>query len=1047
MTRSTQIRDIYRPLDDDEFPDIGCIPEIAPGTGAGFGPASHQLRQPARHSGHPELKKRPQWVAWRYATRKKANGETYQTKPPVNPHTNSDAKANDPSTWGSYEEAVSAHCATAMPASATCSPPIDDISGHDLDKVIDPVTGKLPDWVQEIIDLGETYTEISPSGRGIRMFWRGKLPSAIKFDAAQVEIYSTGRYLTVTGNRIAGTSDEIGPAPKTLELLRARVEQFKAEAAAAKAKGSDAAQATANRPPRTSRQTGIRQAGRSPFWRNLKDAALADLGAWVPNLFGPAAVYQPGTGAYRISSATLGRNLEEDLSIAPDGIQDFGTEQGLTAIDLVMMRNGGTDKEAAFWLCDRMRRTPESLGWNANNDSDILLPFVPPPGAGAPQAPPALPVSKARKELQRAIRAFMKEVLSKYELWQDLQKRVDEHEEAAETAAQAFVAGMVGNPADIKALERVCKAEIQEAYRAHVKAEMEAQGADFTPPQHAIAGTTGIGKSDIARKEVATFYIPEAKRLGLPHRILKLVGTHALADEASKKMPNGVVSMVWQGRDSIKLGTTDVRMCLNLPAVNAAIAIGEEVETTACHRRGRKGSPDMFCPFYDICEYQKQKLAAAKADFVYAAHEIGFSLPEALDDFAMVMIDEAFWTKGLRGTLPKSPRLIIASLADDLKNAPVRDKNGYPLIDETDDLRGLYDRLQAALAQMPDGYVTRQALIDAGLGKPASIFDRHPCDAAAELEWARKNIKSGLHPGAKQEALDKAVAKYGALKRVPKRAFMWKALGELVTGTADATGRVLIETVPTDDGPQRVLRVMRRKDMASRLLELPILVLDATLPLGLVQHYLPELKLACDLKVEAPYMHITQVAAHGLGKSALKPLKPGERTPEEEERAGRKRKTLARMCRHLTQGTRSALAITYLSVEPDIVDGVEPSVETAHFGNFEGVDRWGNVDVLITIGRPLPSPTAIQYMAAAITGRPVLVGKKIDQLSPIGTTGLALKTWTYADPDADMIRAAVAEAAILQAIGRARGVNRTASQPGRDLRDPGRPRGSRPQGR
>ena len=41
------------------------------------------------------------------------------------------------------------------------------------------------------------------------MFWHGKLSAAIKFDAAQVEVYSTGRYLTVTGHRIAGTSAEI----------------------------------------------------------------------------------------------------------------------------------------------------------------------------------------------------------------------------------------------------------------------------------------------------------------------------------------------------------------------------------------------------------------------------------------------------------------------------------------------------------------------------------------------------------------------------------------------------------------------------------------------------------------------------------------------------------------------------------------------------------------------------------------------------------------------------------------------------------------------
>ena len=174
-----------------------------------------------------ELKKRPRWVAWKYATRKKANGETYQTKPPVNPHNNRGAKVDDPKTWGTYEEAVACALRYGHAGVGYVLTGDDDISGHDLDKVRDPATGKLVDWAQAIVDLGETYTEISPSGAGVRMFWHGKLSAAIKFDAAQVEVYSTGRYLTVTGHRIAGTSDEIRPAPKTLELLRARVETFK----------------------------------------------------------------------------------------------------------------------------------------------------------------------------------------------------------------------------------------------------------------------------------------------------------------------------------------------------------------------------------------------------------------------------------------------------------------------------------------------------------------------------------------------------------------------------------------------------------------------------------------------------------------------------------------------------------------------------------------------------------------------------------------------------------------------------------------------------
>ena len=43
--------------------------------------------------------------------------------------------------------------------------------------------------------------------------------------------------------------------------------------------------------------------------------------------------------------------------------------------------------------------------------------------------------------------------------------------------------------------------------------------------------------------------IPEAKRKGLPHRVLNPVPTHKLADEAREKMPDGVTVAVWQGRE------------------------------------------------------------------------------------------------------------------------------------------------------------------------------------------------------------------------------------------------------------------------------------------------------------------------------------------------------------------------------------------------------------------------------------------------------------------------------------------------------------------
>lgn len=110
--------------------------------------------------------------------------------------------------------------------------------------------------------------------------------------------------------------------------------------------------------------------GSGKFWRNVNDAALQALDMWVPALL-PTAKKQ-ATGGWRVSSRDLGRDLEEDLSIHPDGIQDFGPEMARTAIDLVQEFGGAPDiKAAAFWLCDKMGVSAESLGWSERKPKAI----------------------------------------------------------------------------------------------------------------------------------------------------------------------------------------------------------------------------------------------------------------------------------------------------------------------------------------------------------------------------------------------------------------------------------------------------------------------------------------------------------------------------------------------------------------------------------------------------------------------------------------------------------------------------------------------------
>jgi putative DNA primase/helicase len=100
------------------------------------------------------------------------------------------------------------------------------------------------------------------------------------------------------------------------------------------------------------------------FFSQLNTAALTDTAAWVTAIF-PKAQFEPGTGAWRVSSKDLGRDLEEDISIHPDGIRDFGEEEGLSPIDLVMRHGDAkTALDAALWICEKLKIEPAGLGYN-----------------------------------------------------------------------------------------------------------------------------------------------------------------------------------------------------------------------------------------------------------------------------------------------------------------------------------------------------------------------------------------------------------------------------------------------------------------------------------------------------------------------------------------------------------------------------------------------------------------------------------------------------------------------------------------------------------
>ena len=63
-----------------------------------------------------------------------------------------------------------------------------------------------------------SYTEVSPSGTGLRIFAQGGLSGKGR-KRGDIELYSQGRFLTVTGDHLPGTPTTIAERQAAVEWL------------------------------------------------------------------------------------------------------------------------------------------------------------------------------------------------------------------------------------------------------------------------------------------------------------------------------------------------------------------------------------------------------------------------------------------------------------------------------------------------------------------------------------------------------------------------------------------------------------------------------------------------------------------------------------------------------------------------------------------------------------------------------------------------------------------------------------------------------------
>jgi putative DNA primase/helicase len=162
-----------------------------------------------------ELKALPQWVVWRYVW--KPNLKKWD-KPPLMARLGTAASSTNPKTWTTFEAAHDAYEWQKYDGIGMVIIEENELVGVDLDHCCDFMTGAIAPWAQTIVDRMRTYTEVSPSGTGLRLFLKGKRPKKGR-RKGDIELYSWGRYFTITGWRLDGTPCTIEPRQAELEAL------------------------------------------------------------------------------------------------------------------------------------------------------------------------------------------------------------------------------------------------------------------------------------------------------------------------------------------------------------------------------------------------------------------------------------------------------------------------------------------------------------------------------------------------------------------------------------------------------------------------------------------------------------------------------------------------------------------------------------------------------------------------------------------------------------------------------------------------------------
>ncbi len=610
-------------------------------------------------------------------------------------------------------------------------------------------------------------------------------------------------------------------------------------------------------------------------------------------------------------------------------------------------------------------------------------------------------------------------------------------EEARASLADAIAGFMAAIP-DYWAAVEAAEEEAENSAQDRDPLDFNIVARAALPPLLALPVDVGLGKTSSARTAIADLIASGG--LG-SRKVVYAVPRHDLgAEQVAAFTALGLRAMLWKGRTAPDPtpDNPEQLMCLDAEATFDALEIEHPVEQSCC--KVKRGGTLHLCAHYRACGYQVQKPLAQAAQVIVSAHDSLFHMkPEVIGAVGLLVVDEAFWQSGLRG-LDGKATLTQDGLEPGKASVVCYTRKGKIHVSRTADLVASRTRLCKALRVTEPGPL-RLGLLEA-VGLTAD-----ECRHAAALE-RRRMRDAGLLPGmspAERRKRIEAVLPPGDEPWAPpgRCARLWLILAEAQENGHDAAGAELVYEM-TEAGSVRALKLRWRGPMrAGWAAQAPILHLDATLRPELVQAYLPRIDIGAPVAARQPYVRVRQIAGSPTSSRALTPA--GDTSERDRKAAARRLRDLrawielrARQCHRPGQAVDLLVVGQKAAIDALRAAGLPPRVEAVHFNALSGLDRWGGIGGMVILGRTLPAPRTVELLATALTGRvPVpnpedagwwypMVERRV-RLAADRSVPLAMEE--HADPIAEAVRWSICEGELIQAMGRGRGVNRTAVTP------------------